>query len=473
MKKYVAFLVFTAFVAVMLPVCEGPIGPQGIQGEKGETGEKGQKGEKGEPGDTGEPGEKGEPGDTGEPGEKGEPGDAGKPGEKGEAGTNGLSITWKGALDKSPEKPQINWAYYNKVDKKSYIYDGKSWQILAQDGEPGQQGGNGETGGNGGSLYLVTFNANGGSFYGLNAEKKIVVEEGCPIAAPEEPYWAWNNFMGWHTQPEGSSLFNFSTPVTAPITLYAQWHFDKNLLADWLEDQSGGDGEEDPLSLKININLDDDWQELLEAIETAGKYVELDLSQCEMSGTVFNPGSGISTGKNKIVSIILPDKATEIAKGSSEATRTFNNFVNLRSLNAANLTDIGAYAFHGCSKLALTELPEGLTKINTFSFRSCSSLAIKALPSGVTEIGANAFNGCSGLVEMTLYKKVTKIGSYAFNGCANLKFFTCLAETPPSLGSNDFSKNPSLVIKVPAASLEAYKNAANWKDLADKIIKID
>jgi len=367
MKKYVVFLVFTAFAAVMLPVCEGPVGPQGIQGEKGQKGE------------------------------KGEQGDAGEPGEKGEDGTNGLSITWKGSLNKSPEKPQINWAYYNRVDKKSYIYDGKNWQILAQDGEPGQQGSNGEGEGEG----------------------------------------------------EG----------------------EKEPIEDWLKNQSGGDSEDDPVSLRVKINLDD-WQELLEAIEAADKFVELDLSQCEMSGTVFNPDSGIKTGKDKIVSITLPDKATEIAKGSSIATSAFNSFVNLRSLNAANLAEIGAYAFYDCSKLVLTELPEDLTKINTYSFRSCASLALKTLPPGVTEIGINAFNGCSGIVEMTLYEKVTKIGNYAFNGCGSLKFFTCLAETPPSLGLNDFNKNPNLVIKVPAASLDAYKTAANWKDLADKIIPI-
>jgi hypothetical protein len=371
-------------------------------------------------GPAGPQGIQGERGEKGGKGEKGEQGDIGEPGEKGEAG---------------------------------------------------QKGPKGETGEKGDSLYLIKFNANGGAFADGNEIKKAAAEENIPITAPEKPGSAWGVFLGWYTHPAGGSLFNFTTPITAPITLYAQWLFDKNLLADWLRNQSGGDDEDDPLSLKVNINLDDDWQELLEAIEAGQKYVGLDLSLCDMNGTVFNPGSGIKTGKDKIVSIMLPDKATEIVKGNS-ATSAFAGFVNLRSFNAANLAAIGAYAFYECVKLAITELPVGLTKIGNYSFRKCTNLALKTLPPDITEIGSNAFNGCSGLTEITLCEKVTTIGIYAFNGCNNLKFLTCLAETPPSLAANDFSKK-TIEIKVPPDSLKAYQEAPNWSAVADKISAID
>lgn len=57
-------------------------------------------------------------------------------GPQGPAGTNGISISWKGTLSAAPANPQLNWAYYNSTDKKSYIWDGSTWQILAQDGSP-------------------------------------------------------------------------------------------------------------------------------------------------------------------------------------------------------------------------------------------------------------------------------------------------------------------------------------------------
>jgi hypothetical protein len=511
MKNYIAIVGFAALAAIMLPVCEGPVGPQGKQGIQGIQGEKG---------------EKGDPGDMGEPGED---------------GADGLSITWKGTLYQSPENPQLYWVYYNINEKKAYIYDGESWQILAQDGETGPQGPKGEIGEKGDSLYLVTFNANGGAFSGGKEIKKESAEEDCPIAEPEEPRSALGNFMGWYTQPAEGSKFNFTTPITAPITLYAQWNFNNESLAEWIMNQNGGESEENPLVLQVKINLDD-WAELLDAVEAAQKYVDLDLSLCAMSGTVFNPDSGISAGKNKIVSIVLPDNATEIAAGKSADTSAFKGFVNLRSFRGANLAIIGAYAFYGCarlnqdalpsrvksignysfykctemaleelpygiisigshafdgcSKLALTELPDGLTKISTYSFRNCKNLALTALPQGITEIGTYAFSGCanlaltclpetvtsigtntfyncSSLEKMTMHERITNIGNNAFSGCGSLKFFICLAETPPTLGTGVFNKISNLVITVPAASLEAYKKAGNWSDIKDKIIEID
>ena len=48
--------------------------------------------------------------------------------------TTGYLITWKGSFETVPSEPEAGWAYYNTTTKKSYIYDGNSWQILAQDG---------------------------------------------------------------------------------------------------------------------------------------------------------------------------------------------------------------------------------------------------------------------------------------------------------------------------------------------------
>lgn len=53
-------------------------------------------------------------------------------GPAGPQGPAGTSITWQGTLTAHPSSPQINWAYYNSVDGKSYIWDGSAWQILTQ-----------------------------------------------------------------------------------------------------------------------------------------------------------------------------------------------------------------------------------------------------------------------------------------------------------------------------------------------------
>ena len=64
-----------------------------------------------------------------------------KNGANGNNTVNGYLIVWKGALTSAPASPAAGWAYYNSSEKKSYIYDGSSWQILAQDGVSGTTSG--------------------------------------------------------------------------------------------------------------------------------------------------------------------------------------------------------------------------------------------------------------------------------------------------------------------------------------------
>lgn len=44
------------------------------------------------------------------------------------------AMGWQGTQTSHPANPQLNWAYYNSTDRKSYIYSGGAWQILSQDG---------------------------------------------------------------------------------------------------------------------------------------------------------------------------------------------------------------------------------------------------------------------------------------------------------------------------------------------------
>ncbi|MEE3447826.1 MAG: hypothetical protein VZQ51_04350, partial [Bacteroidales bacterium] len=107
--------------------------------------------------------------------EKGADGQNGKDGTNGTNGTDGgtsAGFVWKGELDANPSEPQTNWAYYNKTDKKAYIYDGAKWSILAQDGKDGQNGNDGQPGTNG----------NDGT---------IIVWQGSLTAAPASPVKGW------------------------------------------------------------------------------------------------------------------------------------------------------------------------------------------------------------------------------------------------------------------------------------------
>lgn len=82
----------------------------------------------------------------GSPGPKGDKGDDGIDGIN---GTNGISLVWLGQFASAPVSPNLNEAYYDTVQKKSYIWDGAVWQIIAQDGNDGNDGADGLDGADG------------------------------------------------------------------------------------------------------------------------------------------------------------------------------------------------------------------------------------------------------------------------------------------------------------------------------------
>jgi len=103
---------------------------------------------------------------------------------------------------------------------------------------------------------------------------------------------------------------------------------------------------------------------------------------------------------------------------------------------------------------------------------NCTNLALTSLPSGITSIGANAFQNCTSLTQITLPTTLTTIGASAFNGCNSLATVTCLAVSPPTLGTTVFP-NATTQIKVPLDSVETYKTATNWSSYASRIVPIE
>jgi hypothetical protein len=94
----------------------------------------------------------------------------------------------------------------------------------------------------------------------------------------------------------------------------------------------------------------------------------------------------------------------------------FGDFSVLTSVKGARITNIGTFAFQGCT--ALTELSFPLVQtIGNLAFYGCTGLTAIELPA--TEIGINAFWGCTGLETVKL-PSATTINSSAFQGCTDL-----------------------------------------------------
>jgi hypothetical protein len=199
-----------------------------------------------------------------------------------------------------------------------------------------------------------------------------------------------------------------------------------------------------PMEMDIE-NMGSNWGGLLGALGTGGKFVNLDLSACTMtgSGNSFSFAAGNAAGKARIVTIALPDTAVSIRSGSTSSEGAFAGFTALKSFSGTGLktignyafsnrtsltmtslpsgvTSIGYYTFQGCTNLALNSLPTGVDSIGYFAFRNCTKLALNSLPTGVTAINTQTFDGCTGLTQFTLHSGITTILAAAFENCDNL-----------------------------------------------------
>lgn len=110
----------------------------------------------------------------------------------------------------------------------------------------------------------------------------------------------------------------------------------------------------------------------------------------------------------------------------------------------------------------------GIMDVSDFGFAyNLSDCAVIDLSrtNGYTEIPSYAFESSTALTEIILPSCINSIGRYVFNSCKNLSVITCLAVMPPSLSYGAFAGvDNSGIIRVPAQSLDLYKNASGWND---------
>ena len=135
----------------------------------------------------------------------------------------------------------------------------------------------------------------------------------------------------------------------------------------------------------------------------------------------------------------------------------------------------------GCFSRSLFESVPANLFINNkkaFDFRGCFQYSkIKVLPAGlldncpVTKMEHFCYT-CDELKHVILPATVPNLGNYSFAYCRQMKYFISTVETPPIIGARTFASSYISVrfqIYVPNDSVEAYKTATNWTELADSI----
>ena len=250
------------------------------------------------------------------------------------------------------------------------------------------------------------------------------------------------------------------------------------------------------------------------------------LTSVTIGNSVTSIGIGAFYGCSGLTSVTIGNSVTSIGNYA------FYLCSWLTSITIPNsVTSIGNYAFYYCSRLTSITIPNSVTSIGERAFNECYSLktvvnlsklniykgstsygyvgyyADKVInaPNGTIEgdfvfgkvngnntlcgyigndielslpdnykgenyvIGGSAFYGCSSLTNVTIGNSVTSIENYAFSGCDSLASIRLLGETPPTVGSNNFTNKQymNMIVYVPKGTLATYQAADTWKNFWD------
>ena len=211
-----------------------------------------------------------------------------------------------------------------------------------------------------------------------------------------------------------------------------------------------------------------------------------DLTRVIIGNGVTTIGEAAFRSCSHLTSVNIPNSVTTIGGWA------FSRCKALTSVTIPNsVTTIGGYAFYNCSALTSVTIPNSVTIIGWSTFKDCSALTSVTIPNSVTTIAWKAFDGCSALTSVTIPNSVTRIDNEAFSECTNLQkvnignsvktmgrraFYNCTSITqisseavvPPTCEPGVFTNINKSKCKliVPKNSLDAYKQADQWKDFS-------
>ncbi len=126
-----------------------------------------------------------------------------------------------------------------------------------------------------------------------------------------------------------------------------------------------------------------------------------------------------------------------------------------------DVTEIGNYAFYGCTGFTSVNIPIGVTKIGINAFSNCGGLGNVTLPEGVTTVGDNAFN-TGYMKNVTIPSTLYGFGNTAFGN--SLRSVAVTTDEPPLIGATAFPNRTSAVLIVPKGCTSAYRDEMYWQD---------
>ena len=129
-------------------------------------------------------------------------------------------------------------------------------------------------------------------------------------------------------------------------------------------------------------------------------------------------------------------------------------------------SDYGYSPFYRNTSLRTVKISDAETTIYDNEFYGCTNLQNVSIGDNVKSIGKWAFSACSSLKNFTFGSGLQSIGQEAFSDCINITQISSEAVVPPTCGINalDDINKWNCKLFVPKASIDAYKQAPQWKE---------
>ena len=252
------------------------------------------------------------------------------------------------------------------------------------------------------------------------------------------------------------------TTEKAPVTILEETETNEPLI---LYGKCGAEGDSTNLSWQLNLST---WTLDVQgsgAMADSVQYLPWHSQNYWKYITSVNLPDGLTTiGLSafdycrNLTSIVIPETVELIGK------RAFTNCEALTSLNIPeSVHAFGGYAFVGIG------VKQPLRNTRFFCYMPRTFAGKYTIPEGTTNIISYAFEDCINLTEIIIPSSAKDLGYYAFGSCSALQSITCLAVNPPACRENMSFANvdKSIPVYVPAESIEAYKEAEEWKDFTN------
>lgn len=207
------------------------------------------------------------------------------------------------------------------------------------------------------------------------------------------------------------------------------------------------------------------------AFEGCTALIDVELYAGENATTI---GEYAFKGCKSLSYVKFPDNITTIGdyafSGCSKLT-SIQLGKEIRSLNNTVFENCPLKSVSITSNAFVSKNSSGINTINKMVTVFGPDVQEYRIEEGITDIGSYAFEGCTGMTKIYLPSTLTEIRQGALQNCSALQSIVCDAVIPPACKGDVFKGvRKDISVEVPAQALEAYQEAEEWKDFFNTIV---